>query len=91
MQLFNFPGISVDVGQLMAGSIPPEAKQLGFKIPSQKQEFLSREMINGPLNLSMHLFLMGFIASIGGRLAQIGTYLLRPIVVKVKAKEEISK
>ncbi len=84
VQLFNFSGISLDVGKLMAGALPPQAQTTS--LPSMKQEFISSDMINGPLNLSLHLFLMGFLASVGQKLASLGTMLVRPIVVKVKEK-----
>jgi hypothetical protein len=35
-------------------------------------------------NVTLHIMLMGFIASIGGKLAHIGTSLVRPIVVHMR-------
>jgi hypothetical protein len=34
------------------------------------------------INTSIHIVLMGFLASLGGKLAMIGTNLARPIIVK---------
>lgn len=36
------------------------------------------------INTSMHVVLMGFIVSIGYKLASLGTNLIRPIVVKTR-------
>lgn len=37
-----------------------------------------------PINLTIHLLLLGFIASLGYRIASLGTMLVRPIVVSVR-------
>lgn len=51
---------------------------------SNTQEIISAEMVNAPMNLFAHVFLMGFLASAGAKIATIGTYLVRTIEVKVK-------
>ncbi len=91
VQLFTMQGISIDASKLMPvpANLPPEAQQLLKQQPSQKIEIASADLINQPLNLYAHLFLMGFIATIGFKIASLGTMLVRPIVVKLKAKEEI--
>ena len=38
-------------------------------------------------NLTIHLFLMGFIVNVGFKIASLGTQLVRPIVVKLREKE----
>ncbi|MCL4389907.1 MAG: hypothetical protein M1484_01415 [Patescibacteria group bacterium] len=54
-------------------------------VPGTKPvELVSADMLNQSSNLLAHLLLMGFIASIGQKLASLGVQLLRPIVVKVK-------
>ncbi len=45
-------------------------------------------MVNAPLNLFTYLMLMGFFASIGMKIATVGTYLVRPIVVKLREEKE---
>jgi hypothetical protein len=46
---------------------------------------VSKIMPVAPLtNIFIHLMLMGFIASIGARLAGIGVNLVRPIIIKAK-------
>jgi hypothetical protein len=37
-------------------------------------------------NLSVHILLVGFVVNIGYKIALIGTYLVRPIVVDLRAK-----
>lgn len=37
-------------------------------------------------NLSIHVLLLGFVVNIGYKIAMIGTYLVRPIVVDLRAK-----
>lgn len=52
--------------------------------------FSSSEFLNG-INLMVELFLMGFIANFGYRLANLGVQLIRPVYVKYKVKEEQTK
>ena len=47
---------------------------------------MSPEMLIYITNLTIHLFLMGFIVNIGFKIATIGTQLVRPIVVDLRAK-----
>jgi hypothetical protein len=47
---------------------------------------LSSETINFTLNLTLHLIILGFIAKMGFHLASVGTQLVRPIIVDIKAK-----
>lgn len=86
-QLFTLGPISIDVGKILAGSLP---KELQASVPSSQQEILSSEMVNQPMNLFAHTILMGFMASVGLKLAEIGGVLLRPIVVKVKESKDTS-
>ena len=74
IQLFNFPAISLDMSQ-----------SLGVPLPKSKPtELISADILNQSSNVFAHLFLMGFIASIGQKLANLGVQLVRPIVVKLK-------
>ncbi len=83
--LFNFPGLSFDIGSLLKGSLPANVEQFA-QMGSVNQEIISKDMINVPLNFTAHLFLMGFIAQIGFRVASLGVQLLRTIEVKLKDK-----
>ncbi len=87
VQLFNFKGVSLDLGGVISQSLPQEAK--GLVKPSVPTEIIPPDLINDSSNIFAHLVLMGFIASIGFKLASLGVMMVRPIVVKLKAKEEI--
>lgn len=74
VQLFNFPSISLDMSQ-----------SLGVALPKSKPtELISADMLNQTSNIFAHLFLMGFFATIGEKLASLGVQLVRPIVIKSK-------
>jgi hypothetical protein len=78
VELFKFNSISIDVGKNI-----PELKGQNLQ-----EELITADMINKPLNITTHLLLMGFIASIGYKIAHLGTMLVRPIIVKLKGKPE---
>jgi len=87
VQLFNFEGISIDPSKFAPQVDVPEGMEglISQRAPaSQKVEFISPDYLNDTANLFAHIMLMGFIASIGGRFATIGTQLLRPIEVKLR-------
>lgn len=73
IQLFNFPAMSLDLGS-----------SLGLPTATKPTEMISAAMLNQTSNIAAHLFLMGFLASIGEKLASLGVQLVRPIVVKSK-------
>lgn len=80
VQLFNLPGVSMDLSKMISGFSPELS---GVDLPPMEQEFASPEMINQPLNLFAHVTLMGFIASIGFRMANLGVLLVRTITAHV--------
>lgn len=95
VKLFNFSGISLDPSQFLPQTnttLPPEINKL-FKQDqlspksTQKTELIPPDLLNSSSNVFAHLFLMGFLATIGFKLASLGTMLVRPIVVHLKAKE----
>lgn len=98
IQLFQFPGISVDFTKLMP-SAPTDVSGLPANIDiakilsqvtaatqkgGQKQEMISAAMINVPLNYFTHLMLMGFLLNVGIKISGLGIQLIRPIVVKLR-------
>lgn len=89
VKLFTLQGIGLDLGNLFSDSLPPEATQLlnQNRGKSTRTEIISADLINDTSNIFAHLLLMGFIASIGYKLASLGVMLVRPIVVKLKSKE----
>lgn len=74
----------MDMAAPLMASLPKELRDAGIRIPPSSQEIISGEMVNQPLNLFTHIFFMGFLSSIGMKVASVGVMLLRPIVVKVK-------
>jgi len=98
MTLFRFQSISIDSSQLVNQTydlnmegLPPEQVALLEQVfdqqkqtTSQKIEILPAEILNQTTNVFGHLILMGFIASIGYKVAGLGVLLIRPIVVKLK-------
>lgn len=87
-QIFTTEGISLDLAALSGGGLSREQKEnLAKQNISTKTQLVTPELLNSPLNLMTHLFLMGFIASAGFKIAMIGTTLVRPIKVNLKSKE----
>lgn len=83
VDLFAFEAISLDFSKYAEGPVPPGT--------DLTQELVKSEMINEPMNLFAHLFLMGFIASVGLKVASIGTMLVRPIKVNLKEASSTSE
>lgn len=87
-KLFNFKGIGFDTSSIISSSLPPEFAQI---VPKNKastsQEIIPPDVLNDSSNIFAHLMLMGFLASIGYKIASLGTMLIRTLVVKVNAKE----
>ena len=85
IQIFNFEGIGLNASDLFGGDMSPEqAAALRQMTEGQQMELISPEILNETSNLFAHLFLMGFISTVGFKLASLGTMMVRPIVVKVK-------
>lgn len=86
-QIFTTEGISLDLAALSGGGLSREQKEnLAKENISTKTQLATPELLNFSLNLMTHLFLMGFIASAGFKIAIIGTTLVRPIKVRLKSK-----
>ena len=92
VDLFKLSGVSLDLGSLIGGDLPPEAReQIQRSGGSAKSELISPDLINKPLNIFAHLTLMGFLASVGFKVASLGVMLIRPIKVKLKEVSGSSK
>ena len=89
-QLFNFKGIGLDTSSIISNSLPPEFAQM---VPKNSggatQEIIPPALLNESSNIFAHLMLMGFLMSLGAKIASLGIQLVRPIVVKLKTKEVI--
>lgn len=85
IQIFNFEGIELNARDLIGGDLPAEQAALARQmVEGQKMELISPEILNDTSNLFAHLFLMGFISTVGYKVASLGTMMVRPIVVKLK-------
>lgn len=89
VKLFNYQGISFDLGSMLGVNLDALQNPGGptTKPATKPAELIPGNLINDTSNLFAHLMLMGFLASIGFKLAQLGVQMLRPIVVKLKVKD----
>ena len=82
--LFSFSSIGLDLSNMTGQTLPQGA--------NPKQDIIDKDLLNQPINLIAHLMLMGFLSTVGFKIAQIGTMLVREIKVKViGAKENIKQ
>lgn len=89
VQLFSFSGVSLDLNQMLAGSLP--AGQISQLPKSPQAQIIAPEMLNDTSNLFAHLMLMGFLVSLGYKIATLGTYLMRSIKVNLKTDNPQNK
>lgn len=76
--------LSAFMPQLPTGSLPLPA---GTK--DQSFELLPTADFNKMINMSITVFLMGFVLSFGFKIASLGVMMLRPIVVKSAGKADV--
>ena len=86
VQLFNYQGISLDIGSL-TGADQLSALQNQKSTPAKGTELISGAMLNDSSNFLAHIFLLGFISGFGFKIASLGVQLIRPVVIKLKAKD----
>jgi len=93
VQFFDFPAVNMDPSAFIPQYDVPEHLQGVIQKPStdQKVELISADMLNQSSNLFVHLFFLGFIVNVGFKIAQLGTYLTRPIVVKLRETKDAKK
>jgi hypothetical protein len=82
VQLFNLSSFSLDLSQLSGYSYPGDTKQ-----SSSPTELFPASAMNDVANLSAHFILMGFLVSVGYKVASLGVQMLRPIEVQLKSIE----
>lgn len=80
IELFHFDSVSISATALMSPDMAAKIPA-GQEVP--KIDILPADMINPTTNILAHLFLMGFMVSIGYRVSMLGVQILRPVVVKV--------
>lgn len=78
LQVFSFQSISLDANKLIPSSalMPPSSQQA-------KIDIFPAEILNRILNTAAHVIFMGFLVTVGYHIANLGTSLMRPIIVKV--------
>lgn len=87
VQLFNFSGISFDTGGMSNIELPPELEKAGVKIeksPDISQEIIPGDILNQTSNIFAHVIFMGFVSSVGFKIAQLGAIMVRPTKVELK-------
>ncbi|OGM01905.1 hypothetical protein A2115_00460 [Candidatus Woesebacteria bacterium GWA1_41_8] len=88
VELFNFAPIGLDASSLVGSDLPPEQRELLRQSGGDtKLEIVPSAIINQTSNVLAHLLLMGFLASVGYKIANLGIMMLRPVVVKLIGKE----
>ncbi len=80
VSVFSFSGISVNTLDLIGDKLSPVQKA---QLANPKIQLVSQDLLNEPLNLAAHLFLMGFVVSVGFRIGSLGVQLIRTINVNV--------
>lgn len=91
VDLFNLGGISIDMSSFAGADLSSEQReQLARSNLSTKTELIPSSVLSTPLNYAAHLMFMGFLASIGFKIANIGTMLIRPIKVKLKSQDTVT-
>jgi hypothetical protein len=90
IQLFNLKGVTIDPSAFTPQVNVPEGMEQFIQKPSSTKgvEIIPSDMLNLSSNLFAHLMLMGFIASIGAKIAMLGTQMIRPITVKLREAQD---
>lgn len=83
--LFQTKSVSLDLGEMLPAF--SEGQTLS-KPQTPPLELIKGEDLNKSFNITVHFFLMSFIAGIGFKLSSLGTSLVRPIVVKAKEQKQ---
>lgn len=75
--LFSLKSVSVDLGKVTG--------QTGNA--NLNQELIGSDVFNKPLNYTAYVILMGFLSTVGFRIATLGVYLARTLKVNVKQEK----
>lgn len=92
VDLFSFSGITFNAGSIANIKLPPELEKAGVEIenpPEVNQEIIPGDVLNQSSNIFAHVIFMGFMSSIGFKIAQLGAIMVRP--AKVELKEQTIK
>lgn len=87
-----FAVFSIEAPKLSLSAFMPQLPTGSLSLPTSgtndQLELLPSADFNKMLNMSVTLFLMGFVLSFGYKIASLGVMMLRPISVKVSGKPE---
>ena len=86
------PVFSMEAPKLSLSSLMPQLPTGSLPLPAgtdQSLELIPTADFNKTINMSVTLFLMGFVLSFGFKIASLGVMMLRPVVVKLNGKSEI--
>ncbi|MDP3941893.1 MAG: hypothetical protein Q8Q49_06320 [bacterium] len=88
------PVIAIQAPKLSLDAFIPKlpSNALSGSLPSSNQslELIPTKEFNKIINMSVTLFLMGFLLSFGYKIASLGVMMLRPISIKVAGKPDAS-
>ncbi len=89
IQLFSLEGIFIDPSTFAPQIEVPAGMESIVRQPARggQIEILPADLLNLTSNLFAHILLMGFIGSVGSKIATLGTALVRTIEVKVRTHE----
>lgn len=92
-QIFNFPGIKLDLAALQPkmdnSAIAEMARKAGVEVQipetpaMEPTEIFPAAMVNDSSNLGAFVFFMGFTVNVGYKVSSLGVKLIRPLYVKV--------
>lgn len=84
VQVLNVPAPKIDLGSLVA---PGMSQMVGM--PSAEIEIIPTDELNTMLNMTISLFLAGFVMSFGFKIASLGIMFVRTIEVKLKEEKPL--
>lgn len=84
VKIFDLPGVSLDLSAFVGSEVPQEALDKARDQGKLKSEIIQKEVLNQPLNLMAHIFIMSFILNVGFKISTLGVQFVRPIKVALK-------
>lgn len=84
VSVLNVPAPKIDLGSLVA---PGMSQMVGM--PAAEIELIPTEELNKMLNMTISLFLAGFVMSFGFKIASLGIMFVRTIEVKLKEEKPL--
>lgn len=88
VKFFNLPSISLDMSNLVGSEAPPDQVEKLKSEGKLKTELVEAEVLNAPLNLVAHVFLVSFFLNLGYKIATLGVQFVRPIKVNLRESKD---